>query len=64
MKEIKTMIKLGLILKTRKELVGIIFRKDDVERQLRKQIKCLEKKNRKLEYELYHLKTEGVGILE
>ena len=42
----------GLMKKTKKELVEIIFRKDDVERILRDQIKDLMKYNAKLEKQL------------
>ena len=37
-----------LIAKSKMELINIIFRKDDVERKLTKQVKELKKKNSKL----------------
>lgn len=58
------MIKIGLMLKTKRELIEIIFRKDDIECQLRKQIKCLEKKNKKLEKDLFLLKNIDVSNIE
>lgn len=62
MKEATSMIKIGLMLKTKRELVEIIFRKDDIERQLRKQIKCLEKRNKRLEKDLFLLKNENIDV--
>ncbi len=58
------MIKIGLMLKTKRELIEIIFRKDDIECQLRKQIKCLEKRNKKLEKDLFLLKNIDVSNIE
>ena len=62
MKEATTMIKIGLMSKTKKELIEIIFRKDDTERQLRKQIECLEKRNKRLEKDLFLLKNESIDV--
>lgn len=56
------MIKIGLMSKTKRELVEIIFRKDDIECQLRKQLKCLEKRNKKLEKDLLLLKIESIDV--
>jgi len=56
------MSKIGLMSKTKRELVEIIFRKDDIECQLRKQIKCLEKRNNKLEKDLFLLKKESIDV--
>lgn len=58
------MIKIGLMLKTKRELIEIIFRKDDIECQLRNQIKCLEKRNKKLEKDLFLLKNIDVSNIE
>lgn len=58
------MIKIGLMLKTKREIIEIIFRKDDIECQLRKQIKCLEKRNKKLEKDLFLLKNIDVSNIE
>lgn len=58
------MIKIGLMLKTKRELIEIIFRKDDIECQLRKQIKCLEKRNKKLEKDIFLLKNIDVSNIE